>query len=92
MGYFDICIFSLIISIDFYHLLANLLHIMDKRYLKVFELCFQSKTKARKQKEAGEAVGSSGVEQRRKRLKIQGTRRVASKIQEDNGSVTYRVR
>ena len=72
---------------------------MDERYLKVFELCFQSKSEARKQKEAGEAVGSSGVEQRRKMLKIQGTRRVgsttrrvSSKIREDKESVTYRVR
>ena len=72
---------------------------MDKRYLKVFELCFQSKSEARKQKEAGEAVGSSGVEQRRKMLKIQGTRRVgsttrrvSSKIREDKDSVTYHVR
>ena len=56
---------------------------MDKRYLKVFELYFQSKNEARKQKEAGEAVGRSGVEQRGKMPKIQGTRRV--------GSITRRV-
>ena len=72
---------------------------MDKRCSKVFELCFQSKSEARKQKEAGEAVESSGVEQRRKTPKIQGTRRVgsttrrvASKIREDKDSVTYRIR
>ena len=47
---------------------------MDKRYLKVFELCFQSKSEARKQKEAGEAVGSSGIEQRRKTPKTAPTR------------------
>ena len=71
---------------------------MDKRYLKVFELYFQSKNEARKQKEAGEAVESSRMEQRRKTLKITPTRRVGSttrrvqaKIQEDKDSGSQRL-
>ena len=71
---------------------------MDKRYLKVFELCFQSKSEARKQKEAGEAVESSRMEQRRKTLKITPTRRVGSttrrvqaKIREDKDSGSQRL-
>ena len=71
---------------------------MDKRYLKVFELYFQSKNEARKQKEAGEAVESSRMEQRRKTLKITPTRRVGSttrrvqaKIREDKDSGSQRL-
>ena len=64
---------------------------MDKRYLKVFELYFQSKSEARKQKEAGEAVESSGIEQRRKTLKTTPTRRVQANIREDKDSETQRL-
>ena len=71
---------------------------MDKRYLKVFELYFQSKSEARKQKEAGEAVGSSGIEQRRKPPKTtptrrvgSSTRRVRSNIREDKDLKTQRL-
>ena len=71
---------------------------MDKRYLKVFELYFQSKNEARKQKEAGEAVERSRMEQRRKTPKITPTRRVGSttrrvrsKNREDNDSGSQRL-
>ena len=63
---------------------------MDKRYLKVFELYFQSKNEARKQKEAGEAVERSIMEQRRKTPKMTPTRRVRSKIREDKDSASQR--
>ena len=49
---------------------------MDKRYLKVFQLYFQSINKARKQKEAGETVRSLRMEQKRKTMKKAPTRRV----------------
>nr|KAJ0186576.1 hypothetical protein LSAT_V11C900479430 [Lactuca sativa] len=65
----DMCISNYIFSIDFHHLLANYLHIMDKRYLIVFKLYFQSKRKARKQKEAGDTIESLGTEEIRKLLK-----------------------
>ena len=71
---------------------------MDKRYLKVFELCFQSKSEARKQKEAGEAVERSRMEQRSKTPKMKPTRRVGSttrrvhtNIREDKHSETQRL-
>ena len=66
----DMCIFSYIFNIDFYHLLANYLQIMDKRYLIVFKLYFQSESYAQKQKEVGDTIGSSGFEERRKKSQI----------------------
>ena len=91
------CIFIPLFSIDFYHLLAIYLHIMDKRYLKVFELCFQSKRNAQKQKEAGVTIGKFWNDQKKKRPKNgrnsaspASTRRVAMKIHEAEESLTFR--
>ena len=78
VGYFDMCMFSPIFSIDSYYYSANYLHFMDKRYLILFKLYFQSKKEARKQKEAGDMNESSGTKERRKRLNSEATRRVGS--------------
>ena len=73
--------------------MANLLQLMDKWHLIMFKLYFQSKRCAQEQKEEGNAVGNSGIEERRKSVKIlkdtaswMFTRRVHMNVREANSS------